>query len=432
MNKKKLVFTSGIANSFEWYDYALFGHFAPIIGAKFFPESDPSSSLLQAFLVFAVGYLMRPLGGIFFGIIGDRFGRKVALSSAIMCMAVPTAAIGLLPTYETWGITSTALMIIIRMLQGLSMGGALTGSVSFVIEHTNKEDRGFFGSISMASICIGILLGSLASFTVKNTFTIEQFDAFAWRLPFILGIFIYFAGIYIKKHTLETPLFVEAKYRGEIATSPLKIVFKHYWFDMIISVFINATGSIIFYLEAIYLISYLKINRGFPESDVGHLANFCYVIMIFVTLFAGWLSDKIGRRKIFVFNLIFIITAMPFLLDIIENSGFVAVAFAQVIISIMAATYIGPEPALQAEFYPTSIRNTALSVSYNTATSIFGGTAPYVIESLVQNTGTIISSVYYIIASAVVGLIALYFYKDRSLRDYKIRISDEEDESIIF
>jgi MHS family proline/betaine transporter-like MFS transporter len=194
---------------------------------------------------------------------------------------------------------------------------------------------------------------------------------------------------------------------------------------MIVSIFINATGSIIFYLEAIYLISYLKLNRGFAEADVSHLANFCYVIMIFITLFAGWLSDKIGRRKIFVFNLVFIITATPFLLDVIENSGFVAVAFAQIVIAIMAATYIGPKPALQAEFYPTSIRNTALSVSYNTAVSIFGGTTPYVIESLVQNTGTITSSVYYIISASVLGLIALYFYKDRSLKDYKVRISEE-------
>ena len=415
MNKKKLVFTSGIANSFEWYDYALFGHFSVILGQKFFPEADPSASLLQTFLVFALGYLMRPLGGIFFGIIGDKFGRRVALSSAIMCMAVPTAAIGLLPTYETWGIVSTILMIFVRMLQGLSMGGALTGSVSFVIEHTSKENRGFFGSISMASICVGTLMGSLASFAVKNIFSDEQFDAWAWRLPFILGIVIYFAGVYIKKNTLETPLFIEAQDRGELISSPLKTVFKDYWFDMIISIFINATGSILFYLEAIYLISYLKINRQFSENSVGHLANFCYLIMIFVTLFAGWLSDKIGRRKIFVFNLIFIILFIPSLLNMIENSDFTTVAFAQIIIAVMAAVYIGPEPALQAEFYPTSIRNTALSASYNTATSLFGGTAPFIIESIVQNQGTITASVYYIMTTAVLGLIALYFYKDRSI-----------------
>jgi MHS family proline/betaine transporter-like MFS transporter len=423
MNKRKLILTSGVANTFEWYDYALFGHLAPIIGQKFFPEAEPSAALLQVFLVFAVGYLMRPLGGIFFGVIGDKFGRKVALSTAIMCMAIPTAAIGFLPTYESIGITSTILMIIIRIMQGLSMGGALTGSVSFIIEHTPKENRGLFGSISMASICAGILLGSIVLFLIKSVFTPEQFDNWAWRLPFIMGIVVYFAGMYIKNYTSETPLFEDAKLRGEILKSPLKTTFKYYWFDMIVSIFINMTGSIIFYMVAIYLVSYLKINREFSGSDISYLINSCYVVMIFITLLAGWLSDKIGRQKIFIMNLIFIIIATPFLLKTIETGDFTMIAISMLILAIMAAIYIGPEPALHAEFYPTAVRNTALSVSYNTATSIFGGTTPYIIESLIQNTGSITSSVYYIITAAVLGLIALYFYEDRSLRDHKVHIN---------
>ncbi|MDG1436866.1 MAG: MFS transporter [Rickettsiaceae bacterium] len=426
MNKRKLVLTSSVANTFEWYDYALFAHLAPIIGQKFFPKTDPSAALLQVFLVFAVGYLMRPLGGIFFGTIGDKFGRRMALSAAIMCMAIPTAAIGFLPTYESWGLTSTTLMIIIRIMQGLSMGGALTGSISFVIEHSAKEHRGFFGSISMASICAGILLGSIVLFIIKNVFSYEQFNDWAWRLPFIVGIFIFFAGIYIKNNTAETPLFEEAKARGVVAQSPLKTVLKDHWFDMLISVLINMTGSIIFYLQAIYLLSYLKISRNFPDTHVTYLMNACYIIMIFVTLFAGWLSDQIGRKKIFIINLICIIIVSPFLLKMIESGSFVVAAISTSIIAIAAAFYIGPEPALQAEFYPTSIRNTALSISYNTATSVFGGTAPYIIESLIQNTGTIVSSVYYIITAALLGLSALYFYEDRSLKDPKIHISQND------
>jgi MHS family proline/betaine transporter-like MFS transporter len=428
MNKKKLILTSSVANTFEWYDYALFGHFAPIIGMKFFPDSDPNAALLQAFLIFAVGYLMRPLGGVFFGIIGDKFGRKVALSSAVMFMAIPTAAIGFLPTYETWGIASTRIMIILRLLQGLSMGGALTGSVAFLIEHSNKSNRGFFGSIPMASICVGILLGSLTFFVVKNSFSAEAFDNWAWRLPFIIGIAIYFAGLYIKNNAAETPLFEEARYRGEVVHSPLKEVFNNHWRDMLISIFINATGSIIFYLEAIYLISYLKITRGFEEIQVNYLVNFCYILMIFVTLLSGWLSDKFGRRRIIAINLVVIMITMPFLLKIFETGEFAMVALAQILVAIMAATYIGPEPALQAEFYPTEIRNTALSISYNTATSLFGGTAPYVIEYLIQRSGSsgapgsITDSIYYIFIMACLSLVALYFYRDRSLQDHKVAI----------
>ena len=413
MNKHKLILTSSVANSFEWYDYALFGHFAPIIGQKFFPNTDPSISLLYAFLAFAVGYLMRPIGGIFFGVIGDRFGRRAALSASVICMAFPTAAIGFLPTYETAGIAATSMMILVRMLQGLSMGGALTGSISFVIEHTEKSHRGFTSSFSMSSICVGILFGSLVSYLIKSIFTPEQFNSWAWRLPFLIGIFIFFAGIYIKKHTAETPLFLENKSYGKVEQRPLKFAFKHHWFDMLISILINGTGSVIFYVESIYLISYLKIHRGFGEDEVSNLVNICYIIMIVVTILGGWLSDKIGRRKIFVINLVIIILTSTFLLESFEFGNFSSIIIAQIIIAILAALYIGPEPALQAELYPTNIRSTALSVSYNTATSIFGGTAPYIMESLVQN-GNMGSGSIYIIVCAVFSLIALYFYVDRS------------------
>ena len=425
MNRRKLIFSSGVANSFEWYDYALFGLFAPIIAQKFFPSEDPSTALLETFFVFAVGYCMRPLGGIFFGVIGDRFGRKVALSLSVICMAAPTAAIGLIPSYESIGITATTLMILVRMVQGLSMGGALTGSISFIIEHTPKEQRGLIGSVPMASICIGILLGSSISILVRSLMSTENFLDFGWRIPFLLGIFIFFAGVYIRKYTTETPLFEDAKNRGEIVRSPLKKVIKYYWFDMLVSMAINATGSVLFYLVAIYLVSYLKITRKFDDNAVTILANAGYVLMAFFTIFVAWLSDKIGRRKIYLINLIIIIVLSPILLELLEVGDFTTVAFAYIAMALMAAAYIGPEPALQAEFYPTNIRNTALSVSYNMATSIFGGTTPYFIALLVQNTSSITYSVYYIIAISVLSIIGLYFYKDRSSTERKVEIKSD-------
>lgn len=424
MNKRKLILSSGIANTFEWYDYALFGHFAPILGQKFFPDSDPGASLLHAFLVFAIGYLMRPIGGIFFGVIGDKFGRRSALSASIICMAFPTAAIGILPTYESIGITASVLMILVRMLQGLSMGGALTGSVSFVIEHTDKKHRGFIGSIPMCSICLGILLGSTIAYITKNTLTTEAFFEWGWRLPFLIGIFIFFTGVYIKHYTDETPLFEATKDRGEILRSPLKRVISEHWKKIFISIFINSTGSVIFYLEAIYLMNYLTITRRFPTEMVDNLVNFCYVIMAVVTLLTGWLSDKIGRKKIFLINLILIIILSPILLITLEQSNFVGVVIAQITLAIIAAMYIGPEPALQAELYPTNVRNTALSLSYNIATSVFGGTAPYIMESLIQNSGTLTSSVYYILICAVFSLLGLYLYTSASTKEHQIHIDN--------
>jgi MFS transporter, MHS family, proline/betaine transporter len=414
MNKRKLILSCCLANVFEWYDYALFGHFAPLIATKFFPNSDPSTSILQAFLVFAAGYLIRPVGGVFFGIVGDKFGRRVALSSAMFCMAFPTALIVIVPTYATIGISATILMVMVRLIQGVSVGGALTGSISFAIEHSLQKHRGFTGSLSMAGICLGILLGSIVSFVVKSLLSEEQFNEWGWRLPFLIGIFILFAGIYVKKYTTETPLFEELRDNKKIVTSPLRHVVLRHWSSMLISILINATGSVIFYFQAIYLITFLKMNRGFSDTEVSILLNICYFIMAIATILTAIVSDIIGRVKTFAIILAIIICSCSLLLRIFETGSFYEIIFAQIFLSILAACYIGPEPALQAELYPTNIRNTALSLSYNLATSIFGGTTPYIIELIVQKTGKITSCTYYIIACAVLSLIGLYFYKSRA------------------
>ncbi len=414
MNKTKLVFSSGIAGIFEWYDYTLFGHFAIIWAKQFFPSDDINAAMLNTFAVFAVGYLMRPLGGIVFGIIGDKFGRKAALSTSVMCMAIPTALIGLLPTYDTIGVMATILMVLARMLQGLSMGGALTGSMSFIIEHTPAKHRGFVGSIPMSSICVGILLGSLVSSATQWSLSVEDFESWGWRIPFLLGIFVMYAGLYIKRHTQETPMFTSIKTHDGIVKSPLKIVFKKYWFDMLISILINATGSVIFYLQAIYLINYLHMEKDIPVGTVNYMVNISYVIMAIVTLFSGWLSDKFGRVKIYVFLNILIILSIFGIMDMFAHGSNEGIWIAQIILSILAAMYIGAEPALQAEFYPTNIRNTALSLSYNTAVSLFGGTTPLVLHLLFYKTGIVTSAAYYIIACAVCSLSALYFYKNRA------------------
>lgn len=414
MNKTKLIFSSGIAGVFEWYDYALFGHFALILTKKFFPNGDISVALLNTFAVFAVGYLMRPIGGIVFGIIGDKFGRRAALSMSVMCMALPTTLIGLLPTYDSIGFMATVLMVIARMLQGLSMGGALTGSMSFIIEHTTPKHRGFVGSIPMSSICIGILLGSLVSSATQMVLTTEDFEDWGWRIPFLLGIFVMFAGLYIKRYTQETPMFVAIKGQDALVKSPLKLVFKEYWFDMIVSILINATGSVIFYLQAIYMMNYLHMAKNISPGTINYMINISYIVMALVTLLSGYLSDLFGRRKIYVILTVIIIFSIFMIMDMFEQGSIRDIWIAQMILSVLAALYIGAEPALQAEFYPTKIRNTALSLSYNTATSLFGGTTPYILQLLFNKTGVVTSASYYIAGCALLSLGSLYFYKNRS------------------
>lgn len=425
MNRVKTIFSSGLANTFEWYDYILYGHFAAILGSKFFPDDDPVASLLNAFVAFAAGYFMRPFGGIFFGVLGDKFGRKAALSASLMCMAVPTVAIGLLPTYETIGITATVLMIVARMIQGLSMGGALTGSISFSIEHASKTRRGLAGSVSMSSICIGILMGSLVVYLIKHSMTEEFFLSFGWRIPFLLGIFIIFAGFYIRENAKETPLFEEIKQDGKMSKYPIIETFKNHWSDMLITISINSTGSVIFYMAAIYLMNFLKVNRSFEGGDVDNMLNISYIIMAVVTLVVGWLSDKIGMRKIYAILLILISSTSFYMMNIFETGSFEFVVFAHILLSIFAAAYIGPEPALQASMYPTRVRSTALSISYNLATSIFGGTTPMVLLYLLKETGGVESWAWYVIFCCAMSITGLLFWKNR------MKEEDEQNEQQI-
>lgn len=417
MINRKLIFTGAIATIFEWYDYALFGNFAAIIGQKFFPGANPSVSMLNAFLVFAVGYLMRPIGGIFFGILGDRYGRKFSLSISVLCMSIPTGVIGLLPVYDEIGVIAPILMLLMRMIQGFSMGGALTSSISFLIEHTSKKHRGFVGSIPMASICIGILLGTLAAI-ITRYFTSElDFEEFGWRIPFLVGILIMFVGFYIIKYTEESPLFLEVQQSGKAEPAPLNYVIKHHFKDILISILINSTGSILFYFQATYVPNYLKTVRLFSHNIVDQISTFSLIIMAFACIFSGYISDLIGRRRTFVYILFSVILSVYILSYNLQYGNLTQVIIAQVMLGLLAAFFIGPEPALQAEFYPTNIRSTALSVSYNFSTSLFGGTTPLVVAYLYGMTGSFYGSSSYIIFASIMTMIGLYFYKDRS-NDY--------------
>lgn len=412
MNKYKLILISGLANTFEWYDYALFGHFALIINEKFFPCY--TISLSRVFLLFAIGYLMRPIGGILFGVIGDKFGRKVALSYAVLLMSIPTTIVSIMPTYDSIGVLSTVFIIIARLLQGLSMGGTLTSSIAFMIEHTESKYRGYIGSFSMSSICFGIMLCSVVIHIVQSCMSKDNFYLWGWRIPFLIGIIILLIGLYIKKYSLETPIFNESRKLGLIIKHPLSTVLLKYRSSIIISIFINSTGSIIFYLQNTYFTSYLKAIRHFSEVETNNISSVCCFIMVFITIISGWISDMFERRIIFIILNLLVIVSSTRLINTFMYGSFHEVILAQLILAIITAIYIGPEPALQAELYPDHIRSTALSLSYNLATSIFGGATPYIIETFSQRTGSMNFCTYYIISCATLSIIALCFYKNQS------------------
>lgn len=411
MSKFKIAIITGIVNIFEWYDYALFGLSAQIIGDKFFAYDNSSTPLIKAFLVFAVGYIVRPIGGIVFGIIGDKFGRKVVLSSSIMCMSIPTFIIGCLPGYETIGVYATVTIVLIRLLQGLAIGGALTGSISFIIEHTEEKHKGLASSLPMSGICIGIMLCALVSYVVKYYCSELEFNDWGWRIPFLLAIFFMFMGFYVRKYAIETPEFTKNKLENNLEHFPIKEILLKYKKNIVTSIFLNSTGSVLFYFQVMYIENYLVTIRNFPDLIIDRLTYSTYLIMAFAALFGGWLSDRIGR--ILTFKVIIVLIAVLTLpmINYFINGNLSQVIFAHVVLSTLAAVYIGAEPALQCDLYPSNIRNTALSLAYNISTSIFGGTTPYVITTIIQKWHNLQLAAIYIMISALFCMTALYSYK---------------------
>lgn len=261
----KTVTTSMIGNLFEFYDFALFGYFAPIIGKLFFPSNNKTVELISAFGVFAAGFLVRPIGGMIFGHIGDRFGRKKALIFTILLMAIPTAMIGFLPTYESIGVLAPILLVSLRMLQGISMGGNYGGSITFTTEHSDPRHRGLIGSFAVTSCLVGILLGSGTAALFATIFDETALCVWGWRIPFVLGVVICIVGFYMRRNIPESPKYVTAEKAHELTSIPLFEVFKSHksiLFKVVLAVMLH---DLSFYILFVYMSSHLSEQVGLSQ-----------------------------------------------------------------------------------------------------------------------------------------------------------------------
>lgn len=415
---KKVVISGMIGNALEWYDYALYGHFAAIISVLYFPSSSVYISMVATFGVFAAGFLMRPVGAIFFGFIGDRYGRKVALSLAILMMAIPTGCIGILPTHAQIGIWAPILLTLIRLLQGLSLGGEFSGAITFVAEHAPARKRGFISCSTMFSAALGILFGSLMGTLLAQIMSPENMMHWGWRIPFVVGLMIGLVGMYIRTRLEESPHYEEAKAKGKLSKTPLKTALKQYPLEMLQAIGIYLTVTVPFYALVVFLNTFMNKVLGYAESDA-LLMNTCAMITLMATIpISGFYSDKIGRKPILVASAVgFAVLAYPIFL-LLTHGQFVYALLGQIIFAVLVGAYTAPIPAMLVEMFPTSIRYTGMSLAYNISATAFGGTTPMVATWLVKQTGSNTSVSYYLILCAVLTLITLYFFKD----NYKAKL----------
>jgi MHS family proline/betaine transporter-like MFS transporter len=253
---KKIVISGMVGNMLEWYDYALYAQFVPIIAKHFFPESELAE--IMAMAVFAAGFFVRPLGAIVFGSIGDKMGRRLALVIGILTMAIPTAAIGLLPSYASIGITATILLAIIRLIQGFSLGGEFSGCIAYIVEHSPPEKRGLAGSAAFVSMCLGMLLGTLTAGFMSWVMTPEALFNWGWRIPFVAGLFIGLVGLYIRMNLSESPLYKAARANKELSNAPLSELVKYNWPQLLMAVAIYITVTAPFYTSTVYIETFMN------------------------------------------------------------------------------------------------------------------------------------------------------------------------------
>lgn len=402
-----------VGNGLEWYDFAIYGHMAVVLRDLFFPDTDPVVGLIATYGVFAAGFIARPFGAIFFGWLGDKYGRRTALTIAVLMMAIPTGCIGLLPTYEMIGIMAPILLTIIRILQGVSLGGEFSGSMTFMVEHSPQAKRGFIGSMSMSSLIIGFMMGSIVA-NIFSSLPEEDFMSWGWRVPFIMGIAIGFVGFYIRSHCDESPTYEAAKEEGILAESPVRQAFKTHWREMLEAFAIYMTVTMPFYLVAIYFISFNELHLGLEKGDSLFINTLNLLAMLVAFPLSAILSDKIGRKKVLmVVAAAILVVVLPLFMSF-ESGNYRQILSLQLILAFLIGCYLGPVPALLVEMFPTSVRYSGMAIPYNLTATIFGGTTPMVCVWLIDRTGDTTSIAFYVMFCCVCSFIALAKYKDRT------------------
>tara|TARA_R110002111_G_scaffold177322_1_gene243428 strand:+ start:65041 stop:66339 length:1299 start_codon:yes stop_codon:yes gene_type:complete len=389
-----------IGNILEWYDFAVYGFFAPTIGKLFFPSDNPTTSLIAAFGAFAAGFLMRPVGAVLFGHIGDRVGRKKALMLSVMMMAVPTLLVGVLPTHAQIGVSAAVLMVLLRMVQGVSVGGEYTSSFVFLVEHAPPHRRAFFGSWSMIGATCGILLGSAVGALINTYTTDAQLLAWGWRIPFVSGVLVAFVGYFIRHGIPEQPLSEELA--KQEAYSPLRAAFTFHRKEMLQSAGLNMMNAVTFYTVFIYLSSWLVTEVGEDRAEALDINTISMAALTLFVPLAAMLADKFGRKPFLLIGSAGIALLSPTLLGLMHHHNFALILTGQIGFALLIACFAGTIPATITELFKRNVRVSAASVSYNLPFAIFGGTAPMVDAWLVKATGNPLSIAWYLSGIAVI------------------------------
>ncbi|MFA6035323.1 MAG: MFS transporter, partial [Myxococcota bacterium] len=393
-----------IGNVLEWYDFAIFGYLVPVISAQFFPSEDKLAGMINTFGVFAIGYIIRPVGGIIYGQIGDRYGRKKALIASVMMMAIPTTLVGCLPTHAQVGILAPILLLVLRILQGFSVGGELIGSISYLVEVAPPERRGYLGSWSLFSAVSGILMGSIAGFFLNAILTKEQLFVWGWRLPFFAGVIIGLTGAWMRRSMVESPEFLKANVSGLVDKSPFLQALREAPWRIVQVMLLNMVMGTGLYMLFLWMPTYLLEILHPPVRHALLINSVTMALLICIMPLAGKLSDRVGRRPVLLGAAVGMgVTVYPLFL-LIDKGDPLMILAAQGVFAVWVGALYGVMPATMGELFPVNIRYSAMGLGYNVAFALFCGTAPMVSTYLIKVTGSLTAPAIYLMTLVVVGL----------------------------
>lgn len=407
--EKRSLFAGLYGNALEWYDFLLYASFAPIFASYFFPVKTTFLSLLTTFAVFAVGFLVRPLGGALFGHYADRVGRRSALIVSVCVMTFSTLGFALLPGYDSLGVLSPVLFVLFRLLQGLAVGGELPGAATFLVEHMASHRRGLAGGLVQSSAILGIFIGTLVAASLGWLFSERYMYAMGWRWAYILGAVLGGVGICLRLYSVETTVFLQEEAHPEL---PITILIKHYRKPIVSAILLTSMLAIGNYLLIAWVSTFLVKSEGFLLADA-LLANLLALLLLTLMLpVLGLMSDYLGRKPVLISGLVaLIILVFPFF-KLITSHNWWYVLWAQLMLALVLSFINATVPTILAEMFPTAIRASGVSLGYNVGQALFGGTLPMVALLLIELTGNKYAPAWYVF---LWGLFVLIFI--RSIRE---------------
>lgn len=391
-----------LGNTLEWYDLATFGFLVPLFSRIFFPENNPMLSLVITLTVLGFGTFFRPIGGILFGWIGDRYGRRIALLSSVLLMTIPVFIIGLLPTYLQIGAGAAIILSLMRFIQGISAGGEFPGALCFLVESAPVDQRAYYGSFAYFGVVLGILLGGLDYLFLGSHFTQEGFDKWGWRIIYFVGGILGVISFLMRRKLHETPVFQRIRENHETFKDPLKELFLNYKKPMVLLIGFEILEAVGFNLIVSFSVSYYYQVLGLPLQEAIRWSLAALAVLFFVVPLGGkWASRWDPKKLASLAACGLLVGSLPFFW-MIQDSAFRL--YGIILLSGVFGLYMASMPVLYAELFPAKVRFSGIGIAYNIAIAVFGGFSPLMGLALVRTTGWVIAPAFLIIAAAVISL----------------------------